>query len=238
MKRVESVRKNWVDKLVAINPNVQRIRGPSYLNRHAGRDFLVLGNGPSLSDHRESILALIDEKNLIVMGVNRISGFVTPDYHTFGNKKTFLRDAETANFMKSNILIGQYIPRRVVKHNLKGNFEWVLYKNNKDEFSIKNGFIYGGGRTTTGLLIGVAMVMGGSQIYVAGMDGYSSYLESGRDLWFHGTIGNYKGDGREGRAYYKALDDAANADLKQIKAYQEKSGRKVFQFVTPTSYRI
>jgi len=228
----------WIDKFVGIDPRIQALVGPRYINRHQGCDFLVLGNGPSLSQHRDMIFTQIHEKRLIVMGVNRITHYLTPDYIAFCNQKTFLRDAKTANLKKSRALIGQYIPRKLAKKNLDGPFEWLLYNKAKTSFSIDRGIIHGGGRTTTGLLIGVAIVMGASDIYVAGMDGYSLYLEKGQDLWFHETIGNFKGDNPAGRAYYRSLDEAANADLRQIAAFQRRTHRSEFRFLTPTSYNF
>ena len=175
------------------------------------------------------------------MGVNNIRDFVVPDYHAFGNKKTFERDACTIEPDVSRVLMGQNIPSNVIKRNYPGPFERIYYRRTTDCFDIKNGIIFGGGRTTTGLLIGVAIVMGARQIYVAGMDGYSRYVEEGANPWHHRMPTNcrgFKGHDTYGRDYYKALDDAAYTDLQNIRNYQLQKEMKVFQFVTPTTYEV
>jgi hypothetical protein len=45
------------------------------MNRHTGRDAMVLGNGPSLKECRAKLFAFIEKYKPLVFGVNRI----TPD---------------------------------------------------------------------------------------------------------------------------------------------------------------
>ena len=69
-------------------PQKRRVAVP-YKDRHKGRDFLILANGPTLQEYRPKIEKFIKKYNPIILGANYLSGFFKPHYHAFNNKKRF-----------------------------------------------------------------------------------------------------------------------------------------------------
>ena len=113
---------------------------PSYLNRHLGATFLVLGNGPSLRTHRGQIDALIEMHRPIVMGANNITGFTYPDYHAFTNRRRFISYAHTIDSDRSRVLVGVYLPEWIISEYYGGPYERIMYVNDHDQaFDIRDG---------------------------------------------------------------------------------------------------
>ena len=215
-----------------INPSLST---PGYLNRHPGATFLVLGNGPSLGTHCKEIYELIEKHGPIVMGANNISGFIYPDYHAFTNRKRLIQYAHTIDTNKSKVLLSPYLPDWAISEHYVGSYEQIMYvDDNQLPFDMQNGIIMAGCRAVSVLLIGVALVMGGQRVYVAGLDGYSRVLSSEQNTHYYGK--EMQIDGTRSVTDFLAIERVMSRFLDEIAQCMEQQGLTPFKIVTPTSY--
>ncbi|GFM35032.1 hypothetical protein [Desulfovibrio subterraneus] len=145
---------------------------PPYQDRHAGKDILILANGPSLKEKQEEIRQFIKLHKPIVLGANNLGGLFVPDYHAFNNAKRFVSHIETVH-PDSSLLLGINLPGDLIDDYLDRPYEPLVFNDILDaDFDIANGMISSNCRTISVLLAGVAVVMGARRIFIAGMDGY------------------------------------------------------------------
>ncbi|MBF0473666.1 MAG: radical SAM protein, partial [Nitrospirae bacterium] len=202
-----------------VNTNV-KLTTPPYVDRHKGRDFLILASGPTLREQRDEIQRFIDKHNPIVMAGNFIDNLFVPDYHGFTNRKRFMAYINKVN-TNSKLLLSPYFANRIIKEYYKGKYEEIafddIYPGKIGSIEIKDGIIYSEGATVGTILIGVALVMGAENIYIAGMDGYSKSSSS----HFYKETDNKK---REELLHQEML---VTNQLKQVREYlkQNKRGR-------------
>lgn len=202
----------------------------SYLNRHAGRDFLILANGPSLKKHGKQIAAFIKKYKPVVMAGNYIGGLFEPDYHAFNNKKRFAAYIDSVS-PESALLVGRQIPGSFAREYTKRDYEEIRHVDALNPFDVKNGVIQSNCRTIAVLLMGVAIVMGAGRIFCAGMDGY--------------TITDEKGDFH----FYNEKEETEDKEmilerhlwnlkfLEQIDSYLAKHQKEGIHILTPTGYK-
>jgi len=210
---------------------------PTYLSRHPGTTFLVLGNGPSLRTFGSEIYRFIEKYHPIVMGANNITGFVYPDYHAFTNRKHFTRYAHTIDASKSKVLLGASLPEWIIHKHYRGSYERIMYVNDHNEsFDIHDGIIMTSCRTVSVLLIGVALVMGGERVFVAGLDGYGLLLSKGRDIYHYQGERDFGSDVTKKDAYLMEVESKCSRFLDEISHYMNKHGIEPLRVVTPTAY--
>ncbi|MFW6016069.1 MAG: aldolase catalytic domain-containing protein [bacterium] len=199
----------------------------NYKNRHIGRDFLILANGPNLKKYNKKIHSFIEKHNPIVMGPNYLDDLFIPDYHAFSNKRRFLQYIDTVD-EKSALLIGNSIEKSVIKEKINRDYEIMQYINSSsNDFDIINGIITSNCRTVSILLIAIAIVMGAKRIFVAGMDGYLNY-----DSSYH----FYKEEEARKNELIKEKHALIYKYLKQIDLYLKNNNKHSFYIITPTSY--
>lgn len=215
-----------------------RLSRPSYVGRHAGRDFLVLGNGSSLGAHREALYQLVEEHDLLVMGANHITPFIAPHYHAFVNRHRFHEFARTIDPTKSRVLLGPHLPSWAIRARYRGPYETLMFRNDpRPVFDIRDGIIQCDCRSTSILLVGVAIVMGARRIFVAGVDGFRRLLAEGAATHHVETPPEVA---REQQAaftrYYLGRTEETAAVLRSLRAYMLQQGLEPFIMVTPTDY--
>lgn len=203
---------------------------PPYVNRHTGRDFLVLANGPNLQKHRQDIDLFISKYDPIVLGANFLNDLFKPDYHAFNNQKRFVSYIDKVH-MNSRLLLGSNIPQEIIADYVSRDYELLAFKDTLDaDFEIRDGIIMSNCRTISVLLIGVAICMGAKRVFVAGMDGYMDKKLASRTLFYEEK--------------FDATDYDLNMErhrwnehfLKQIDDYLQKNGGEGIHIITPTSH--
>jgi len=202
-----------------------------YVNRHEGRDFLVLANGPNLKNYRDRIMAFIDKFDPIILGANYLSGLFEPHYHAFNNKKRFSMYVDSVN-PDSKLLIGENISKAMISEYLKRDYETLCFEDVLDaDFNIDEGRIVTNCRTISVLLIGVAAVMGAKRIFITGMDGYMDKNSVKNTLFYDEQF--------EPDEYEINMERHRwNEDfLHQINQYIENTGREGIHVITPTSHQ-
>jgi len=200
----------------------------TYANRHQGRDFLVLANGPSLRTHAEQIRELIQRYDPVVLGANYLGRLFAPHYHAFNNKRRLIDYVGQVD-PRSNLLLGSNLDEAFIQEHTTRSFERLMFLNQLADFDIVNGVITSKCRTISVLLCGVAIVMGARRIFVVGIDGYIGLDTSGRVHFYHETDEPSNPEmllEKHQRNYYY---------LGQINDYAEAHGIEL-HILTPTSY--
>lgn len=201
--------------------------GVSYINRHAGRDILVLANGPSLKDYKPKIDQFIGKYDPIILGANNIGGLFRPHYHAFNNKRRFVEYVDTVD-RDSLLLLGEYIPEELIRDYAVKRYESLFYIDEFSDFGIRDGVISANCRTISILLMGVAIVMGAKRVFTVGMDGYMGM----RDLHFY----EEKND-LEDQEMKMEKHRWCQHYLKQINDYLHENDKEGLHILTPTGYK-
>jgi 4-hydroxy 2-oxovalerate aldolase len=223
-------------------PTVSKIREnvvlekPAYFNRHEGRDFLILGTGPSLIEYGDRIKAFAKKKKLIVIGCNYITEFMTPDYHLFVNRYRFIQFASTINPEHSIPLLNINFSDELIHKKYTGAYELIMAKNMQtpEENTIdQEGVIYYCGTSAT-LMVQVAYVMGARNLYIAGVDGYNV---KGGEIHYTNIAYKKKLSKEELDAKYKHWFLSIQGEsFDAISLWAKINHRLPFIFLTPTNY--
>lgn len=201
-----------------------------YLDRHRGRTFLVLGNGPTLKTYQDQINKLIVSYKPVVLGANYLGGLFVPDYHAFSNKRRFVNYIDTVS-PHSSLLIGRFIPAEMIREYTQRDYETIEYLDSlEQDFDIVNGVIQCNCRTVSVLLMGLAVAMGAEKILAAGMDGYLNLDDQGNPLFYRET------DEKRERDLIVEMHQSNAAYIRQINDYLLKRGKEGVHILTPTSY--
>ncbi len=144
-----------------------------YVGIHKGRSFMVVGAGGTIVEYSDKIQDFIKSKNLITIGVNKMTSFVTPVYHLWTNTGRLLEFGECIS-KASKLMLGGNLAK-----NIRAKFcnhILVDYVDSpKSKLGYRNRTITGHYRTAGCLSIMLAHLMGAKNIYVVGMDGYTLY---------------------------------------------------------------
>lgn len=204
-----------------------------YKNRHSGRDFLILANGPSLKEHKKEIDGFIKKYNPVVMGANYLGELFQPDYHAFSNKKRFINYIDQVS-ESSNLLLSSSFDEGFIRDYTGKSYERIVHLNRvSNNFEIKENIITSNCRTVSILLIGVAIIMGAKRIFIAGMDGYKS-----KENFLSKNVHFYKES--EEAENFRLLVEKHNwneALLKSINAFLAEQGKEGLHIITPTNHK-
>ena len=205
----------------------------AYLDRHSGRDFLVLANGPTLKEEKEQIDKFIEKYNPIVIGANYLGGLFIPHYHAFSNKKRFMNYIDSVD-AGSNVLISNTFSDEVVKEYTDCKYEFIQHLPQlSTDFNISNGVIMTNCRTISMLSIAVGIVMGAERIFIAGMDGYKQV-----DNFMKKSVHFYKeSDETEDFEMLMEKHNWNERLLKQIDNYLVSNNKDGLCILTPTSHK-
>jgi len=195
---------------------------------------LVICSGSSIIDYKKEIDKFIKDIKPVVIGINNINNLYIPEYHLWTNTQRFRTFGKNIND-KSKILLGSNIAAKVIKEVI-GNKEYILI-NYIDKQGIpldyKKGKLYGHYRNAGCLSIMILHLMGVSNIYIVGMDGYSEFnyedYKSGKIS--HHCYGKGYTDNKTWEER-KEADEIVYNCLKNLFSYGIK-----FRIITPTMYK-
>lgn len=204
-----------------------------YKDKHVGKDFLVLANGPNLKEHKKEIGEFIKRYDPIVMGANYLGGLFKPNYHGFSNKKRFINYVDQVD-RSSTLLLSTNFEENFIREYTDRNYERIIHLNRiSNNFEIKNGVITSNCRTISILLIAVAILMGAKRIFVAGMDGYKN-----KENFLSNKVHFYKES--EEPENFKLLIEKHNWNeilLNSINSFLASQDREGLHIITPTSHK-
>lgn len=202
----------------------------AYLNRHSDRTFLVLANGPSLIEYTKEITEFVEKFDPIILGSNYLKGIIIPHYHAFVNKKRFIQYVNTVS-TQSKLLLSVYFNDEFVVEYTDREYEKIIYRNgDRNQLTIENGIVSNDCSSVSMLLIAVAIVMGGDEVYVAGMDGYVS-SDGKKSSYFYDEKNETKS-----LEFNKLRQQWGERTLEVLNNYLIGTGRSGVNIITSTSY--
>ncbi|HAL45839.1 MAG: hypothetical protein A2Y12_04190 [Planctomycetes bacterium GWF2_42_9] len=197
-----------------------------------GKPFLIIGAGGTLKEYQKQIKAFIEKKQPVTIGINKMTDFHIPDYHLWTNKQRWKEFGNCVN-TKSKIMFASDFKSKLINQHFKGNYISVSYID-KAEYKVgyQDGIITGHFRTAGCLAIMVAHLFGASEIFIAGMDGYTLYRK--RELEQGQQNQHVYGSGFTDDASWQEClekDQQVYDAMKQIEEYGVH-----FKIITPTKF--
>jgi 4-hydroxy 2-oxovalerate aldolase len=203
---------------------------PSYIDRHKGREFLVLANGPNLKVYETEIEDFVRRYDPVILGANYLGGLYTPHYHAFNNKKRFVSYIDQVD-PESRLLLGVNFPYDMIQEYITRDYERLVFHDLMEvDFDIQNGVISASCGTISVLLVAVAVVMGAERVFVAGMDGYLDRRKVSHNLFYE-----EKFDSEEHDVNLKR-HQTNERFLRQIDDYIRRNGGEGIHIITPTTH--
>lgn len=202
----------------------------TYKNRHKGKKFLIICNGPSIKRYRPLILNLIQKNNYITIGCNYLESLYKPNYHIFIRKNRFMKDVYTLD-KKSILLIPSFFGKKIVGQYYNGKFEYIETKLIED---LKASPIKGIVQQQVYLNVGVSAIltayqMGAKEITVIGMDGFND--ENTKEIPYFYDENGQPEDKKTSLQKYKNLESQLNTIGNFL------IEKKIpFSIITPTSH--
>lgn len=210
-----------IKKLYDVNLNP-----PAYIDRHKGKDFLIIASGNSAKEESQEIKEFISRFDPIVMTANNMAWFITPHYHSFFNRGRFTMFVKNVH-KESKIMLCPYFPKRLINKYYAGDYELGIFRNEDNRtFDIKDGVISSNCRSSALINIGVAIVMGARNIYAAGLDGFVGIYKSYKEY--------YRDDPRQ--CTYEEMRDIQGLYIDLIQEYLKKEGKQPFVIITKTYF--
>lgn len=144
-----------------------------------GKPFLIVGAGGTLQEYEKAIKDFMRETNPVTIGINKMTGFCEPDYHLWTNKQRWRDFGSCINSEKTKLMFGSGLNEKSIKKHYKGPYIRIDYVDSlkqagrQSQIEYRDGKIYGYFRTAGCLAIVIAHLLGASDIYVVGMDGFT-----------------------------------------------------------------
>ena len=205
----------------------------TYKNRHDGRDFFILANGPSLKEYKQDIDEFIECYDPVVMGANYLGGLFKPHYHAFSNKKRFMNYVDQVD-ARSKLLLSSIFEEDFIRDYTTQDYERLVHLNHwSSRFDIQKDVITSSCRTISILLIGVAIIMGARRIFIAGMDGYKN-----KENFLAHKTHFYKNaaEASDFQAFLE-LHNWNERLLGSINSYLLSANKEGLHIITPTSHK-
>ncbi|MDD5129554.1 MAG: hypothetical protein PHS66_00655 [Candidatus Omnitrophica bacterium] len=207
------------------------LRRLAFKNKHKGRSFLIIANGPSIVKYKDKINELISKKNLITIGCNFLNEIYVPDYHLFVNKRRFLKYVSSV-LKKSILLVPTFFGKRLVTENYSGDYEFIQIaaEHNLKALPVKGIRQQAAYLNVATAAILAAFQMGAREIMAVGMDGYQSQ-EAGKVVYFY----NEK-DVPDDKITASVRYENMAIELKRVADFLHEQGIS-FSIITPTSHK-
>jgi len=226
-----NVKPQGAKKVLDSSPAEPAAKRPVYIDRHKGKDFLILANGPTLKEYSKETSEFIDKYKPIVLGANYIGSLFKPRYHVFNNKKRFIEYIDTVD-KESSLLIGRSLPDELIREYTGRDYETLEYADLLDaDFDIVNGVIQTNCRSVSVLLLGAAITMGAERIFAVGLDGYLTAGDKG-GYHFYNETGE-----PENRKIIVERHHWNEHFIRQIDEYFCNMGKEGIHILTPTDYK-
>jgi len=205
--------------------------GFDLLHAHRGRKFLILATGPSVSQQRDKILAFQKREGCLTIGVNNLQGLYEPDFHAFVSRKRFQQYVKTVSPV-SMLLVPSFFGPELVAQEYSGAYKFfdVEAPCEADSPLLVNTTQHCRGLNVAVSAILLAYLMGASEIFAAGLDGYADELNR-QFVYFYDE--NNKTDDK---AAASLRYDLLAQELDRISTFLQRQSC-TFAIITPTSHR-
>jgi len=211
---------------------LEQIRG-----MEKGKIMMVVGGGATIRSHQMPLQALIKDKWVVSIGINKLLPYIVPDYHLWTNTQRY-RDMGDCLHPLSIMMFGSGLSRQIIrKHYKKDDYIIVDYTSDlkrslKEPVGYKNGKISGHFRTAGCLAVMICHLMEAGKIYICGMDGYTLYSKEALDSkeQNHHCYGKGYTDTADW-ATCKQKDETVYNTLRELRDYGIQ-----FKIITPTVF--
>tara|TARA_Y100000310_G_scaffold329515_1_gene399530 strand:+ start:1398 stop:2048 length:651 start_codon:yes stop_codon:yes gene_type:complete len=137
------------------------------------KNFVIVGAGETLSTYKDPILSFIKDNKAVTIGINRMTGVITPDYHLWTNRQRWGKYGSCVK-ASSKLILGPSITSKYAQKHYRGKYDRIDYADKKGTpFEFKGEQIRGYFRTAGVLAIALAHIMGAKEVFIVGMDGYT-----------------------------------------------------------------
>ncbi len=208
-----------------------RVNDLEVYQKHKGRKFLIIGTGPSIIKYKNTIEEFCRKENCITIGMNFLQGAYIPDYHIFVSRKRFAKYITTIN-KESQLLVPTFFGKKFIEENYAGK---CVYFDVETVENYQTSPIDGNKQVSINLNVGVsailiAYLMGASEIYVIGMDGYINE-QNKEPVYFYN-----ENDVPDSREVSSIRYEKLQAELARVNNFLQKNGI-LFSIITPTSHK-
>ena len=199
------------------------------------RNMIVVCCGSSITEYYFQIKKFIADHNAVVIGMNKMTNFITPKYHLWTNKK---RWKNYSNICKEESikLIGESLDFDKISRDTLGECIRIDYDDKRGlPIKYENHRISGFFRSTGNLSIMLCNIMGAKNIYIAGLDGLTLYPKKDYESLKVKHHCNDYGDGNTAEGSWercKEVDESISYSLSLLKDYGIK-----FEIITPTKFK-
>jgi len=198
-----------------------------------GRVAVVIGAGGTLREYEKPIKKFLARDNVFTIGINNMTSFHVPTYHLWTNKQRWRDFGSCIDAEKSKLMFGTGLSEKLIKKHFDGDYIAVNYLDEEGiPIGYKDGTVSGCFRTAGCMSIFLVHLFGASEIYIAGMDGYTLH---GKDEIENGNQSHHVyGKGfTDNSSWEKCLekDRLVYENLNALDSYGVK-----FKIITPTKF--
>lgn len=200
-------------------------------NRHKGRKFLIIANGPSIVQHKGAIEGFMNDENVVTVGVNYLQKNYTPDYHMFVSRKRFLKYSQFVS-ESSTLVVPSFFGQEIVTENYGGTSVYFNLEMVEDGgVSPVNGVE----QRLLNLNVAVSAIlmayqMGASEIFAVGIDGYIDEMNK-RMVYFYN-----EDDVPDDKDVASLRYEKFAEELQRVNRFLQDQSVP-FSIVTPTSHK-
>jgi 4-hydroxy 2-oxovalerate aldolase len=209
------------------SPNVAVFKG-----RHVRRPALIFAGGPSIREYLPRLQRFIAKYQPFTIGSNNIADLMAPDYHLFTNKLRFAQYARRVQLARSRLMVAGFFEPSFIHEHVFCPWDFVsirLGANVEDPF-VAQDVIQVQYLDVSIVAIGVALLMGANQIYVAGLDGLRPGMDAGSFHFYRETAQP------EDTALLAERHRNVSTELERVAVYLKRQNLE-FSLITPTSHQ-
>jgi len=198
-----------------------------FIGEYKGCGFLIIGAAATVRHYRSNLIKFAIENNLYVIGINNMTHIIIPDFHIWTNNQR-LRDFGQCINKDSIVVFGKNLKQEIKDkwdvdyYNL--NYEDRAFKGRFEQPTYNNG-VSGSFRIAGNLSLYLAFLMGASEVYYAGVDGYSQPFNGNQHCYGNGFTDS--GDMNYEKQKDGVILDCLRAINKVVK----------FKIITPTIFK-
>lgn len=220
-----------IDRHLITDPELgSRVKEFSGAGLHKGRKFLILANGPSILKYKDEINEFAKKNNCVTIGLNYLQGLYKTDYHAFVSKKRFLKYVSTVA-KETCLLLPDYFDESMITKSTNNKFIAFPIRESLGSDTPVNGTVQQCAYLNVAISAALsACLMGASEIFVAGMDGYLG--KDGEEVKYFYNENDVPEKAEDSSKMYAGLAD----ELRRAADYMESKGVP-FAIMTPTSHK-
>lgn len=208
-----------------------RVKQSDVENRHKGRKFLIIANGPSIVQHKDVIEKFITDEDVVTIGINYLQKIYTPDYHMFISRKRFLKYSPSIS-ESSTLVVPSFFGQEIVSENYSGTCAYFNLEMVEDGAILP---VSGVDQRLLNLNVAASAIlmayqMGASEIFAVGIDGYIN--EMSKQMVYFYNEDDVPDDKDVASLRYEKFAE----ELQRVNQFlQEQS--VPFSIITPTSHK-